>query len=127
VNLPIFSFDQGGLHMTYQPEDLQKYGKEQLDTLSNSSSFVTKSWKLLADESAEYSKKSLENGSVFLEKLLGVKTIDGAIKIQLEYAKSLYDDHVAYVSKITELYSNIAKEALAPVGNAISKAQSFKE
>jgi hypothetical protein len=113
--------------MAYQSEDFQKYSKEQLEALSSSSSLVSKSWKIIADESAEYSKKSLENGSAFLEKLLGAKSFDGAIRIQMEYAKSFYDDHVAYVTKLTELYSKLAKDAFAPVGTAITKVQAFKE
>lgn len=113
--------------MAYESVDFQKYGKEQLAALSSSSSLVTKSWQTIADESAEYSKKSIETGSVFLEKLLGTKTLDGAIKVQLEFAKSIYDGHVAYVTKLTELYSKLAKEALAPVESAITKVQAFKE
>ncbi len=113
--------------MAYQAEDVQKYGKEQLEALTSSSSLVAKSFQIIAAESTEYSKKSLESGSAFLEKLLGAKSFEGAIRIQLEYSKAFYDDHVAYVTKLTELYSKLAKEAFAPVESAITKVQAFKE
>jgi hypothetical protein len=113
--------------MAYQAEAFQKYGKEQLEVLTSSSSLVTKSLQTIADESAEYSKKSFENGSAFLEKLLGSKSIDGAIKVQLEYAKSFYDDHVAYVTRLTDLYSKLAKDAFAPVETAITKVQASRD
>jgi len=113
--------------MAYQAEELQKYGKEQLEALSSSSSLVAKSWQVIAAESTEYSKKSLESGSAFLEKLLGAKTFEGAIKLQLEYTKTFYDEHVAYVTKLTELYSKLAKDAFAPVETAITKVQAYKE
>jgi len=113
--------------MANQVEDLQKYGKEQLEALTGSSSFLAKSFQTIAAESTEYSKKSLENGSAFLEKLLGTKSFEGAIKIQMEYTKTFYDDHVAYVTKLAELYSKLAKEAFAPVETAITKVQAFKD
>jgi hypothetical protein len=113
--------------MAYQSEDFQKFSKQHLEALSSSSSIVSKNWKVIADESAEYSKKSLENSSVFFEKLLGAKSFDGAIRIQVEFAKSFFDDHVAYMTKLTELYSKLAKDAFAPVGTAITKVQAFKE
>jgi len=113
--------------MAYQSEDFQKYGKEQLEAVSSSSSLFAKNLQNIAAESTEYSKKSLESGSAFLEKLLGTKSFEGAIKIQLEYSKAFYQDHVAYVTKIAELYSKLAKEAFAPVETAITKVQAFKE
>lgn len=113
--------------MAYTPDDFQKFGKEQLAAVTNSSSFVAKSWQTLAAESTEYSKRSLENGSVFLEKLLAAKTFENAIELQLEYVKSSYIEFVGYVTKIGELYSKLAKEASAPIGTAITKVQASKE
>ncbi len=112
--------------MAYQSEDLQKYGKEQLEALTSSSTAVAKGLQVIAAESTEYSKKSLESGSAFVEKLLGVKSLEGAIKIQLEYTKACYDEHLAYVTKLTELYSKLAKDAFAPV-EAITKVQAYKD
>ena len=37
---------------------------------------------------ADYSKKSIENGSAFVEKLLGAKSFESAIRIQSEYANA---------------------------------------
>lgn len=113
--------------MAYQAEDLEKYGKEQLDAVTASSSSLVKGWQTIAAESAEYSKKSLEASSAFLEKLLGAKSVDGAIKIQLEFAKASYDHHLAYVNKVGELYSKLVKDSLAPIGPAITKVQASKE
>jgi hypothetical protein len=113
--------------MAYQAENLEKFGKEQLEAVTSSSSSLVKGWQSIASESAEYSKKSLETGSVFLEKLLGAKTVEGAIKVQLEFAKTYYDSHLAFVSKVGELYSNLVKDALAPVNTAITKVQASRD
>ncbi len=61
--------------------------------------------------SYDYSKKSLENGSAFVEKLLGAKSFESAIHVQSEYARTSHADFVAYLTKIGELYSKLSKVA----------------
>ena len=61
--------------MAYLFDDFQKFGKEQLEVVTTSSSSLAKGWQTIAAELSEYSKKSFENGSAFLEKLLGAKTL----------------------------------------------------
>ena len=96
--------------MTNNIDDFQKFGTEQL---------VGKSLQTIA-EATNYSKKSLENSSAFLEKLLGAKSLDAAIQIQSEYAKTFYAGFIAQATKMGELYSNFAKEALKPLKVATS-------
>jgi Phasin protein len=65
----------------------------------------------LSAETIEYSKKSLENGSAFVEKLRGAKSFQSAIYVRSEYAKTSYAELVAYLTKIGELNTKLAKEA----------------
>ena len=113
--------------MAYQFDDFQKFGKEQLEVVTTSSSSLAKGWQTIAAESSEYSKKSFENGSAFLEKLLGAKSLENAIQIQSEYAKTFFEGLVGYVTKTGELYSNLAKEAFKPIETTITKVQAAKE
>lgn len=108
-------------------EDFQKFSKTQLETASASSQGVVKALQAIAAETTDYSKKSFESNSAFLEKLLGVKSFESAIQLQSEYAKAVYADFVAQSTKLGELYSALAKEAFKPVELAVSKVQSFKD
>jgi hypothetical protein len=110
-----------------QFDDFQKYGKEQLEVMTTSSSSLAKGWQTIAAESSEYSKKSFENGSAFVEKLLGAKSFENTLQIQSEYAKTFFEGFSEYVKKTGELYSNLAKETFKPIETAISKVQPFKE
>jgi phasin family protein len=83
----------------------------------------TKGLEAIAAETTDYSKKSLEKSQAFFEKLFGVKKIDEAIQLQSDFAKSAYDDFLAYATKIGETYSSLAKEAFKPI-NVASPAQS---
>ena len=105
-------------------EDFQKFSKAQFNSAASTSSSFVKGLQTIAAETTDYSKKSLENGSVFFEKLLGVKSLEAAIQLQSEYIKTAYADFVAQATKIGELYSSLVKEAFKPIELAMAKAQS---
>jgi hypothetical protein len=113
--------------MAYLFDGFQKFGKEHLEAVTKSTSSFANNWQTIAAESSEYSKKSIENGSAFFEKLLGAKSFESAIQIQSEYAKTFFEGLVGYVTKTGELYSNLAKEAFKPLETAITKVQAVKE
>ncbi|WP_395665629.1 phasin family protein [Methylocella sp.] len=108
-------------------EDFQKFGKAQFETATSSSQSVVKALQAIAAETTDYSKKSFENGQAFLEKLLGVKSLESAIQLQSEYAKSAYADFVAESTKLGELYSALAKEAFKPLEAIVAKVQTLKD
>jgi len=112
--------------MANEFEDVQKYGKEQFGAAAVATTNFAKTLQTIATETADYSKKALENNSVFMEKLLGAKSYDTAIQIQSEYLKTCYAGFVAQATKIGELYSKLAKEALKPVETAVTKVDNGK-
>ena len=95
-------------------EDLQKYGKDNVDATLKSLESVSKSVQAIAVETADYSKKSFEQGSAAVEKLFGAKSVDKAIEIQSEYVKSAYETFVSQATKMGELYADLAKETYKP-------------
>ena len=113
--------------MAYEFEDLQKFGKEQYDAAGAATTSVAKALQAIATETADYSKKSLEISSAFVEQLLGAKSYDSAIQIYSEYWKTSYTGFIAQATKMGELYSNLAKEAFKPIETAFSKVQSSKQ
>jgi hypothetical protein len=113
--------------MAYQFDGFQKFGKEQLKAVTTSSSSLAKGWQTIAAESSEYSKKSFENGSAFLNKLLGAKSFESGLQIQSEYAKTFFNGLFEYVKKTGEIYSNLAKETFKPIETAIAKVQASQD
>lgn len=105
-------------------EDLQKYGKDQMASATAAASAVTKGVQQIAAEVTDYSKKSVESSSAYVEKLLGAKSLDSAVQIQTDFAKSSYESFVAQATKVGELYTSLAKEAFKPVEAVVAKAQS---
>ena len=103
-------------------EDMQKTAKENMDVALKSFGEFGKSYQAIAVEMADYSKKSFEEGSAALEKLMGAKTLDKAIEVQTDYAKSAYEGFVAQATKMGEMYTELAKEMYKPVETAVAKA-----
>ena len=107
-------------------EDMQKFGKDNMDATMKSFGAVSRSAQAIAAEVADYSKKSFEDGSKALERLFGAKTLEKAIEIQTEFAKTSYEAFIAEATKIGELYVDLAKESYKPFEGYIAKAAPVK-
>jgi hypothetical protein len=104
-------------------EDLQQVSKENVDLAMKSVGVITKGSQAIAVEVADYSKKSFEEGTAALEKLFGVKSVEKAIELQTDYAKSAYDGFMAKITKIGEMYTDMAKETYKPFETMMAKAK----
>ena len=111
-----------GIVMMQQFEAFQKVGKENVDAALKSFGVASKGLQTIAVESSDFTKKSFEQGTAVVEKLVAVKTIDKAFEIQAEYAKSAYEGFVAQATKMGELYTAMAKDAFKPFEAVIAKA-----
>ena len=109
--------------MNPQFETIQKAGKANVDAALKSLEAVSKGVQALAVEAADYAKKSFEQGTVTLEKIVGAKSLDKAVEIQSDYAKTAYEGLVAQVSKVGELVTNTAKEAFKPYEGLLAQAK----
>ncbi len=102
-------------------EDIQSYGKEHLEPVVASATTVQNGLQAIASAYGDYTKKSFEDTKSFVEKLSGVKSLDKAIEVQTEFAKSAYETFVAESQKIAGLYTDLAKQAYKPVEGLIAK------
>jgi hypothetical protein len=105
-------------------EDMQKFSKDNVETATKSMAALTKGAQALATEAVDYSKKAYETSTATFEKLVGVKTLDKAIEIQTDYARSAYESFVAQSTKVGELITNLTKEAYKPYEGMMSKVGS---
>ena len=104
-------------------EDFQKFSKDQIEAFTAASSTLTKGLQEIATESSDYSKKAFAAGTASFEKLLGARSVESAIQIQTEFAKQAYEGFVAQATKVSELYTRVASDALKPVTSAYASIQ----
>jgi phasin family protein len=102
-------------------QDMQNYGKEHFETVVASATTVQNGLQAIATAYGDYSKKSFEDTKSFVEKLSSVKSLDKAIEVQTEFAKSAYETFVAESQKIAGLYTDLAKQTFKPLEGMVAK------
>ena len=100
--------------MTQQFDTVQKFGKESFDATVKAFGVASTGTQAIVDDTADYAKKSFEQGAATFEKLIGAKTFDKAIEIQAAYVRDAYKDMVALTAKSRELYTKLAQDTFAP-------------
>jgi phasin family protein len=107
-------------------DDMQRFGKDSMDTALNSFGAWSKSAQAIAAEVADYSKKSVEGAAAAWEKLMSAKSLEKAMEVQSEYVKSSYEDFISRATKLGELYVDLAKEAYKPLEGALAKSPTMR-
>jgi hypothetical protein len=104
-------------------DDFQKLGQYNVDAAMKVFGEWNKGWQTIAAEITDYTKRSFEEGTATMEKLLAAKSFEQAVEIQTGYAKRAYDEYMHQVSKLGGLYADIAKEAYKPVEKALQSVR----
>lgn len=104
-------------------DDVNKLGKELVDTSLKSAAAVSKGAQAIAAEATEFSRKSAETGSAALEKLLASKSLDKVIEVQTDFARTSYESFVAEATRMSELLADMARDAFKPFESVMSKAK----
>ena len=100
-----------------QPPD----SREQIDAAVASTNSVASSFQAIATAYSDYTKKSFEDTRSFVEKLSGAKSVDKAIEIQTEFAKSAFETFMAVSQKIGALYRDLAAQSYKPFGGFLPR------
>src|SRR6266508_6510160 len=107
-------------------DEIQNFGKDNMDATLKSFGALSKSLQAITVEIADYSKKVFEQSTAATEKLIGAKSLEKAIEVQTDYAKTAYEGFVAEASRLGELYTDLAKEAYKPLETHFGKVASTK-
>jgi hypothetical protein len=103
-------------------DEVQRAGKNGFDAAVSSFAEANKALQAIAAEITAYSKKTFEDGTRAFEQLLGAKSFGQVIEIQSQYARMVYEAHVAELSKLGEMYAGLTRNAYKPVEQAAAKA-----
>ena len=102
-------------------EQFQQKAKEQNDAAMVSANSVAASVQAITAAHADYTKKTLQDGSEFITKLANLKAPSDVMALQSEYAKTTYEAFVAEAEKISELYADLAKQTYKPFEGLAAK------
>ncbi|WP_417671448.1 phasin family protein [Roseibium sp.] len=102
-------------------DEIQKLSKDNMEIAAESFGSVSKGLQAIAAEVADYQKKSFEEGSAAIEKVVASKSLDKAFEAQSEYFKSAYEGFVGEMTKIGEMYTDLSKDAYKPYEGLMGK------
>lgn len=110
-----------GSEMMNNFDEFQKMSKDNMDLAMESFGSFSKGFQAIAAEVADYQKKSFEEGTAAVEKLVASKSLDKAFEAQAEYVKSAYEGFVGEMSKIGEMVTDLSKDAYKPYESVLGK------
>ena len=99
-------------------QQYQEWVQSGFEAASSSFTEANKGFQALAAEMMQYSKAAFDDATRTWEQLIGVKSLEQAIQIQSDYAKRVYDNHMAELSKLGEMYLSLVGHASKPVEQA---------
>ena len=93
------------------------------EAASRSFSEANKGFQTLAAEMMEYSKAAFDDAIRTWEQLIGVRSLEQAMQIQSNYAKRVYENHMAELSKLGEMCMGMMRDASKPVEDATRRSR----
>ncbi len=103
-------------------DEIQKVSKDNVERGLASFGAISKNTQTIAVETADYVKKSVENASAVFEDMLAAKTLDKAVALQNDYARSAYEDCVAQFARFNELALRASRDAYKPYEAVVNSA-----
>ena len=109
-------------------EGAQRFGREYqraaetgFEEASRSFTEANQGFQAIAAEIMQYSKAAFDDAIRTWGQLIGVRSLEQAIQIQSDYAKRVYENHMAELSKLGEMCTGIMRDASKPVEDASRK------
>ena len=103
-------------------QQVQQRVQSGFEAASRSVTEANKGFQALATEITQYSKAAFDDAIRTWEQLIGVKSLEQAMRIQSDYAKRVYENHMAELSKLGQMYVGMVSDA-KPVQDASRKVR----
>ncbi len=104
--------------------EVVEFSKGNLEAVVESGKITAKGVEVIAKDSFEYGKKSLEETTAAVKAIAAVKSPTELMTLNTELSKKAFDSAVAQASKQSELIVKLANDAFAPISGRISLAMS---
>jgi phasin family protein len=93
------------------------------EAASRSFTEANKGFQALAAEMMKYSKSAFDDAIHTWEQLIGVRSLEQAMQIQSDYAKRVYENHMAELKKLGEMTVGMVRDASKPVEDASRRSR----
>lgn len=105
-------------------DDANRRSKEAIDAMLNGCVEVAKGYQSIADEATDFSRRSYEDMTSFMEQLATVRSLGEAYQLQTRYLTSAYEAVLAEANKMNGLYADLTRSAYKPLDIAPTTSRS---
>lgn len=103
-------------------EELADLTRGNVEALVASSKVAAKGVEILAQDAADYGRKSFEGASAAFKSFAEVKTAADFLKLQSDYARSAFDAAVAETARLSETVLKLANDVAEPINSRYAVA-----
>lgn len=103
-------------------EELNSFGKGNLEAMVESSKIAAKGLETIGQEAAEFTRKSFESATAAMKSLAATRSPTEFMKLQSDYARSMFDSVIAGTSRSTEMMLKLANDVAQPLSNRVAVA-----
>ncbi len=103
-------------------DELADFNKETVEAVVASSNIVAKGVEELGQEIATYAQAAAEKNIAVAQKLFAVTSVQDALDLQAEWAKTAFDGFVAESAKLQDMSTELGTKASAPISKQVNAA-----
>ena len=103
-------------------EEMNAFGKGNVEAVVESGKIAARGIEAMGQDAVAYTRKSIEEATAAVKTLASVKSPTEFMKLQSDYARSMFDAMVAETSRSTEAMLKLAGEVAQPISNRIAIA-----
>ena len=124
------AFKEGYEKFARSMTDAADFQKETLEAMMASAGVLAKAAEKAAAEQTAFAKDAFEEGMAAMRAASTSKSVQDALEIQAEYARSAIEKSMGHVSKLAEHWTGVMKDAADPVTKRyaafIAQAQAYR-
>ncbi len=103
-------------------EEINAFGKGNVEAVVESGKIAARGIETMGQDSAAYARRSFEGATAAIRTLASVKSPTEFMKLQSDYARSMFDAMIAETSRSTEAMLKLAGEVAQPISNRMAIA-----
>jgi len=96
-------------------ESVGEFNKDTVEAYIESATIVGKSLQSVAQDSSAYAKQAIEDTVTATKAIMGSKSVNEAIALQTNFAKSAFAGYVSQLSRFNEAFLATAKQSFVPL------------
>jgi hypothetical protein len=107
-------------------EAIQRLGQQNVETAIKIFGEWNKGWRTITAEMSDFAKRSLEDGTATVEKLLRARSLEQAVGIQSDFTTRTFDGYFHELSKIGDMCAHLLKMSYEPLEQALHNSAQRK-